>query len=436
MGIITRMTVLAAVSLLVGAGAALFSAAGLLGGPGEDPASTAAPPISQTDRLVANLQERLKARPEDSRAYVQLGFAYLQKARESGDPAYYTRADGVFQRALELRPEDPSAITGLSAVASARHDFSQALELAQQAPQDDPDTYGALGDALVELGRYQEAFEAFQRMADLRPGLSSYTRISYARELTGDGDGAIEAMEQAIDAAGPRGEAAAWTRLQMGHLYFNRGEMEAAQAEYEQSLRAFPGYVHALAGLARVHAARDEYGKAADLYEQVVTRQPVLEYVVALGDVYSAGGREADAARQYELVEAIARLYQANGVNTDQELALFFADHDWRLDGAVRQAHAAYEQRPSIHAADALAWALYKSGRYEEAQTYSQEALRLGTRDPLLLFHAGMIRYRLGDYGPARRFLEQALRTNPRFSVLYAGEAAETLEQLQSLVGR
>ncbi len=79
-------------------------------------------------------------------------------------------------------------------------------------------------------------------------------------------------------------------------------------------------------------------------------------------------------------------------------MALFFADHDLNLDEAVRQARSVYDARPSIQAADALAWALYKSGQQGEALEHSREALRLGTQDATMLFHAGMIHPSLGDY--------------------------------------
>jgi len=194
--------------------------------------------------------------------------------------------------------------------------------------------------------------------------------------------------------------------------------------------------VHGLAGLARVLAARGDQEGAIALYRRVVQRFPVPEYVVALGDVYRAAGRPDEAARQYDLVDAINRLYQANGVNTDLEMALFFADHNLRLDEALRQAQAEYQRRPSVQAADVLAWALYKSGRYQDALKYSREALRLGSQDPLMLFHAGMIHHRLGNSERAREYLERVDEINPAFSVLYAETAAETLQQLQTAVRR
>ena len=327
------------------------------------------------------------------------------------------------------------ALTGLSSLAAARHDFETALAFAQQAPPDDADTQAVLGDALIELGRYDEAFAAYDAAANLRPDLASYTRIAYARELVGDTEGAVEAMLLAVDSAGPTGEAAAWTRYQFGELYFNTGDLPLAREEYERSLEALPGYVHALAGVARVHAALGEYGEAIELYETIVSRQPVLEYIVALGETYEASGDKTNAERQYELAGAIRQLYEANGVKTDLESALFEADHGDPAT-AVTLARGAYEARPSIHAADALAWALYQTGSYEQARTLSEEALRLGTRDALFEYHAGMIHRALGDTEAARAHLTAALDINPHFSLQHAPEALSILDTEADLLRR
>jgi tetratricopeptide (TPR) repeat protein len=393
---------------------------------------------SAADRAIAQLQQRLAEAPNDLVAIDGLGSAYLQKARQSGDPAFYTKAVGLFDKALAIAPNDQAGIIGASMAAAARHDFGGARELAQQAVSidpEDPDAQGAVGDALVELGYYNEAQSAFQKMLDARPDFNAYVRVAYLRELHGDPAGAIDAMKLAVGAARPIGETAAWVHWQLGNLYFNTNAHENAAAEYRAALDASPGYVQAVAGNARLAAARGDFDKAIELYSDVTARQPVVEYVAALGDVYRAAGRDGEAQRQYDLVGAIDELYRANGVDTDLEMALFTADHGVDPEKALGQARAAYNARPgSIRAADVLSWALYKAGKSDEALRYSLEALRLGTQDSLLLFHAGMIHKAAGDHEAARNYLSHALELNPSFSVLFAAEARTTLEKLQSAV--
>lgn len=392
------------------------------------------PRSSSTDGIIGSLQARLRERPTDSRAYSQLGAAYLQKARESGDPAYYPKAEAVLNKALELKPDDFEAMISLGSLALSRHQFRDALVWAEHARVINPYRaliYGISGDAHIELGAHAEAEAAYQKMVNVRPDLNSYSRVSYARELLGNIPGAIEAMHIAVDSGESSSESTAWCRVQLGHLYLNyNDDLAAAESEYRHTLADYSGYIYAIAGLARIYAARGDYQRAIELYTRGVNVTPRPEFVIALGDVYQAAGQPDEAARQYALVRVEEQLYRANGVDSDLEMALFDVDHNHDLAQALARAREQMVRRPSIKAADLLAWALYKTGDYAAAQQAMKQALRLGTRDPLMLFHAGMIAYRLGDHSAARDYLSQALKSNSHFSLLYADEARRTLAEL------
>ena len=389
---------------------------------------------ASTDTLIKNLQERLHANPEDWQSYSLLGLAYLQKARETGDPTYYRKTEESLELALTMQPGDYASISAKGALALARHDFHSALDWGMKAREVNPDrtyAYGVIADAQIELGRYEEAVQTLQTMVDLRPDMSSYSRISYMRELHGDTDGALEMMQLAVDSGTPNSENTAWVRTQLANLYFNSGDLEQAELEYRLALQNRPEYVYALVGLGRVRAAQGNVEEAINYLNQAVAIMPLPEFVITLGDLYKAAGQPAAASQQYELVAVIETLHRANGVDMDMEIALFNADHGKNLTETVALARKAYENRPSIHGADTLAWALYKIGNYEQAQTYAEEALRLGTKDSLKLFHAGMIALKLGNEIQAREYLEEALAINPYFSILYAEEARKTVEILQ-----
>jgi tetratricopeptide (TPR) repeat protein len=392
--------------------------------------------ISNTNHQVSTLQEWLKQNPADQLAYVRLGAAYLQKTRETGDPTYYTKSDEVLQRALKLKPQDLLATVQLAALALSRHQFHDALALglrAQALNSTIPIIFGVIGDAQTELGMYDDAVRTVQTMVDMRPDLSSYSRASYVRELHGDIAGAIEAMQDAVQAGGPNAENTNWSRVQLGNLYFNSGRLADAETQYNEALASYPGYVHAIAGLARVHAAHREYGEAIQLYTDVVNRFPLPEYVIALGDVYEAAGRMPEAQQQFDLVRAIEQLYIANGVDTDLETALFEADHaqDQDINEILARARRALAKRSTIYAKDVMAWALYQAGHYAAAYDFSRQALQLGTQDALLLFHAGMIAERLGLSTEAQSDLSQALSINPNFSIRYRDLAQRTLSVLR-----
>ena len=389
---------------------------------------------ASVDEQVKALQDHIRANPKDWASFSQLGLAYLQKARETGDPSYYQKTEDALNQSMKHQADDYVTISAMGALALARHQFHSALDWGEQARQLNSTrtyAYGIIADAQIELGQYDEAVETLQTMVDLRPDMSSYSRVSYIRELHGDVEGALEMMQLAVDSGAPHSESTAWTRTQLGNLYFSTGNLKQAEAEYVQTLYRRPDYTYALAGLGRVRAAQGKMDEAIKLLTQATNIMPLPEFVITLGDLYQANKQPALAQQQYKLIGTIENLFEANGVDMDMEIALFNSDQNKDLEATVEQARAAYANRPSIHAADVLAWVLYKTGNYKEAQIYSQEALRLKTKDALKLFHAGMIAYRLGENAQSQAYLHQALTINPHFSFLYAEEAQKTLQTLQ-----
>ena len=386
------------------------------------------------DGEIASLQQRLREIPDDWRGFAQLGLAYVAQARVTADPSWYPKAEGVLRRSLRLQPdENVDGALGIGALDLARHDFAAALREGRRASDLNPysaDAYGVIGDALLELGRYDRAFEAFQTMVDTRPDLASYARVAYARELVGDVPGAERAMRMAFDAAGTPSDSA-WTAYQLGELAFGSRDVGSARAWYARGLDLDPAYVPNLAGLAKVAWARGDDELAIARFTEVVARYPSAEFVGALADLYRATGKPALADRQEAVVAAMHDLATANGVNVDLELALFDADHG-DPEGALAAARAEWARRQSVHVADAYAWALYANGRYQRASTFAERALALGTRSALFLFHAGMIRLELGDEVGARRYLSDAVATNPNFSILHAADAARVLARLET----
>ncbi|MEZ4870609.1 MAG: tetratricopeptide repeat protein [Caldilineaceae bacterium] len=417
-----RMLLLALAILIGAIGVRTWQAMEMQATPKPPPA----PVALSSQEVIQKMEERLRRNPDDTFAYAQLGLGLLQQVRERGDVTYYNRAGQAFTAALARDPQQVDALVGQGVLALALHDFRGALDWADKAWAINPYRAEILGirvDGQVELGRYPEAVATLQQMVDLRPDLSSYSRIAYLRELHGDVIGASEAMRSAVKSAVPGTESWLWTLTQLGNLYFNRGDLASAEEIYQQALELRPDYPYALAGLARVRAAQGEVADAIDRYQAITARLPLPAFVIELGELYAMTGDEAAAQQQFDLVRTIQQLNAAAGMNVDMEMALFNANHGHDPAATVAQARAAYADRPTLYAADTLAWALYQQGSYIEAQQYSNEARRLNTQDALLYFHAGMIEKALGNLDAGQRYLAQALRINPYFSLQYAAQA-------------
>ena len=404
-------------AILVASFAAAFAAFLLLRGaePSQAPArggaaAAAARPGAGTDAQIAQLQAALRGAPRALSLRTQLADAYLQKARETGDPGFYARADGLLRGVLAARPGDPDALVSAASLALSRHDFRLGLSLASRAAAAQPGALAPLPllvDAQVELGRFGAAERTLQRLVDAKPALAGYARASYLRELHGDLDGAVAAMRRAIAAGGPVRESGASVQALLGGLELQRGRPAAALRAQRAALAAVPGFPAAEAGLARLAAARGDLDGAVRRWRALAARLPLPEYVIGLGEAQLAAGRERAGRRELALVGAEQRL-TAGGVNVDAELAVFKADHGDPAR-AVALARRAWRAAPGLRAADARGWALTRAGRPAAGLRWAHRALRLGSRDPILRYHAGIAAARAGRPGEARAQLETAL---------------------------
>ncbi len=386
-----------------------------------------------TYRLVNSLEQKALQDEPESALYTQLGYAYVQSARESGDGAYNDQAEKAFLKALELDPADAQAMSGMGTVLLTRHQFEEALQWGRRSLEANPHkaaTYGILVDANIELGRYGDAIQAAQDMVDMRPDLASYSRVSYVRELHGDLEGAIEAMKDAISAGSGNPENAIWCRVYLGHLYFHQGNLDAAEGAYREALYYMPGYGPALAGLGRIYLFRGRMEEAVAAYKEAVDAFPIPENVIALGEAYLAAGQKSEAEARFNAVIAELEGEMAGGMDVDEELALVLLEHRNSHQKALELAQGAYERRPTVKNASILAWAKYKNDRPAEALPLAQESLKLDTKEAVFYYRAGVIAAAAGQKDLARQHLRKALELNPYFSISGAAHAQEELALL------
>jgi tetratricopeptide (TPR) repeat protein len=379
---------------------------------------------------LASLEARARAQPRDARLLTQLGFAYQLRWRETADPSYLPRSEAALRRAVRFGVEDADAVLGLGSLALIQHDFREALRRGRHAQTLLPGSsrpYGVVGDALVELGRYDEAFAAFERMVSLRPSLASYARIAYARELTGDRDGAVAAMRLALDAAAGQPEPTAWANVELAKLQLALGRTRAARAHARAALRILPGYPSARIEVARVDAATGRLDAAVAGARRAVEALPTSGSLALLADLLERDGRAAAARRERATIAVVDRLLEANGVQVDLESAVLRADDRVRLEETIELARRARADRPSIYGDDALAWALARAGRCDEAVPLAKRALRLGTEDGLLWFHLGYAQGCAGNVAAMRDAYRRALALDPPFSVRWAPVVRDVL---------
>ena len=342
---------------------------------------------------IDDMEARLRTQPDDTGAAVLLADALLRQARATNDGRPAGRASEVLNAALKEHPGQYDVLRMLGAIYLSQHRFRDALEIARRSRDLRPDdawNYGVMGDAEIELGEYSAAFDAFDKMMALRPNAAAYARVAYARELQGDVDGALAAMQRAAKATAPNDpEAQAWYAAQTGELHLKLHKLDDADREFRRAVFLFPTYPLAMIGQGKVRVARGDRDGALAIYLEQLKRTPTLDLAARIGDLYAARGDAAQSEHYYQLAEDLAG---PGMVQTEANLALYLADHDRKTSDAVTIAEAVAAKRHDIFTEDALAWAYYKAGRVKDAYAASQLALRTGTRDEALLARADRIR--------------------------------------------
>jgi tetratricopeptide (TPR) repeat protein len=400
--------------------------------------NAAAAAVVATEKAIAQFERRVAENPQDYLSFTVLGQLHARRARETGDLDSYRRAEEAFRTALDAKKDHPGAMLGLAAAFASQHKFGEARRMARAIEEASPgsvDALAVLGDASVEIGNYADADAAFQDLAIKAPDEPSVlARLAHLAELKGMDGQALQLLRRAADkelAEEGNGESSAWYQTRIGTLLYRTGKLNEASKSFEAALQLFDGYYIALDGLADVRNAQGRVDDAIAMLELAVTasgrQQPASLF--ALGDLYLKKGRTADAERVFQQAEAIAERPGSYPLAYRRELAMFYANHNRNLEKALDLARQDLEARPDIYGYDALAWALYKNNRFEEAAAAITKALALATHDPTLLVHAGLIEYRSGQPSQALTHLRSA---NALCPYLVTDEARRVLSELEA----
>jgi len=387
------------------------------------------------EKSVEYYETEIRRKPKVVKNYIDLANIFLQEARVTGNHhEYMPQAQEMIDAALHLEPENFEAVLAKASIMLTLHQFPEAKRLAQIAIAKNSYSafaYGVLVDAHTELGEYDEAVQASDKMLGLRPDLRSYARASYLRELHGDHAGAIAAMRMAVDAGVSGQESRAWVLYHLGMLYAQAGKLDTAAYIFNGTLEERPNYAYALSGLAQMNAAKQNYNEALRLLKLAHEATPEHVFLEQLAEVYRLVGdtRRADSTAQ-EVLKTFGQ-HEQGGWNINREFAMFGATHHLNLPAALKRAEAEYKARPNnIEVQETYAWLLYKNERAPEAIPIIEPALRLQTQRATLSYHAGMIYFAAGQHEKAVSYLKRAFAENLYVYPLCVANAQHTLTQL------
>ena len=390
---------------------------------------------------IDNLVAKLKANPGDTKSSIALANAYIRESRISGNIAYYDKAAlKTVEHVLATDPNNYEALMLMSLLQLSQHHFADGLATAQtlvKVNANNSFVYGLLVDANVEMGNYDSALDAADKMVTSRPDLRSYSRIAYLREIYGDYPGAIDAMKMAVEAGMTAEESTEWCRTQLGRLYESTGDKVNASLQYKLSLAARPGYAYAFAGLGRIAASEKKYDSAVYYFEQAANVVSDLGIKEGLAIAYKNAGKKDKAT---ELNEAVIEEMNKNakasaddptiGHYSDKELAYAYLQNN-DYDKALEHALAEYNRRPkNIDVNETMAWVYYKRNELTKALPYLDAAMATHSKNPLLLCTAGLVYAKTGNPEKAKLMLEAVLKHDPVMPEDIKTESVQALQKL------
>lgn len=391
--------------------------------------------VTQRDAQIRVWTTALQQDPASAIALTQLSGLYLQRARETGDDQSYVKAEQYARQSLDLRVNrnGPAFVT-LAAALVAQHRFQEAEQVAKDLVAFDPDVpqYRAqLGEIQMELGDYDAARQSFDSLYKVRTHLSIAPRLARWAELNGNSSFARKLLSDALAEAIARRnlpkEQLAWFHLRLGDIDMRHGRMRGARTMFEKGLEIEPGDYRLLDATAQLEAVEGNPKKAIEYGERGIATKLDPATLGTIGDAYAALGDKGKSEDYFKTME-VAVSGQPGAYH--RAWSLFLLDHNRRIPEVLANVGKEIETRKDIYGYDLLAWALHKAGRNDEARIAMNEARRLGTRDAMLFYHAGIIERSLGDVRRARYFLSEALKVNPSFHPTHPRHARAVLDSL------
>lgn len=385
---------------------------------------------SKIEGLLADLEKK----PNDVKTQLLLAKEFMQEGRVTGDYSYYNKAAlELLRGVLAQKPDNFEAQCLMAMTYLSQHRFAEAKELAAKTAAANPHNsfvQGLLVDANVELGDYDAAVAAADKMVSVRPDIRSYSRVSYLREIYGDMPGSLEAIGMAIAAGAPGYEDTEWARMVQAHLYEDNGELDRAEGAYRVALQERAEYPFALAGLGKIARFRKDYPTAIAQFEKAASVMSDASFYEELIDLYRLVNQpeKADkiAKTTFAALEAdniTANKNQDNGHYSDRDLALLCLKMN-ELDKALAYARTEHQRRPeNIDACETLAWVLYKKGLAGEAAPLMDKAMRTNSKVPERLVHAGLIKVANGQQAEGTELLRKGLALKPYMDEALAAEA-------------
>jgi tetratricopeptide (TPR) repeat protein len=383
------------------------------------------------EREIVFYQQRIQQQPTAGLDRSALAQAYLKMARATGESSWYLLAQQTAEQSLiQLPLHNYGATIVLAKVATAKHDFTQALSLLKQLPPE-AESLALLTTAHIALGDVKTASQTVNTLVQRVPTLSNLALKALVELAQGKDMEAIRDFKAAIAAEEPEeAGSSAWVRTLLGRLYYKRGQLQQAEELYRSALQILPKYPPALLNLAELSVRQWQadpsktiyQNRAIELYDRfflTTQKSPTIYDHVALRGLARVQKLTGDTTQSTQTWErAVARLRNdLGGFGHRRELAQLLLERGQENDKTealtLMQAEIKIRQDPETW--DTLAAAYLQLGQLERAQQGIDTALKSGIRDPAITDRAALIAESRGQSTQAQKYRQQVKSIDPLF---------------------
>lgn len=215
-----------------------------------------------------------------------------------------------------------------------------------------------------------------------------------------------------------------------GEVLMISGKNDAAKNEFVQVLDLNPKLVTPYNNLASMKIKQGNIKAALDIYKNAIkSGADKITMQFQMANLYQQSNDNAKAIMMYEDILKEKPNLDVAINNLAMLLSISEQDKEKNIKRALElTAKLANTENPSY--LDTIGWTYYRSGDFQKALPYFDKALAIVPNEPLLLYHAGMTLYDIGDLAQAKVKLEKSVKSKKLF--LGRNEATKTLEKISA----
>jgi hypothetical protein len=361
-------------------------------------------------------QEKLQ---KDTGSYVnklELGRYYLSLFKVNGDVNVLMKGDSLLKAAsAKLKNTNPEMLHSLSQNAITQHQFIQAEEYNKMAERNNADAFTISllqFDALMELGKYGEAYKNLERIAD-KSSFDYLIRKAKLEDHKGDLDAAIQLMEMAFETIkGKKKSLYVWTRSNLADMYGHAGRIKESYDAYIDVLKKDSLNLYCLKGIAWIAFSYDNNTTEAKRILQYILSQTTMpDLKLMLADIAEKEGKEAEAIQlRNDFVTTVSKPGYGNMYN--KYLVELYSENLNDNEAALKLSEQEMKNRFTPETCDIAAWAYFNSGNHDKAFELSKNFVLNKTFEPSAMMHTAFIYEAKGQKQIAKKLLTECLESS------------------------